>query len=84
MERITNAMEKLEKLASAGKIKSFLIRFEQEGLLVEVAAIGMSQLFRLPENTMVSIHDFFSDVTSITYPSFDYDNLICLLRAQQQ
>ena len=76
-------MEKLEKLAATGKIESFLIIFEQDGLIVESAPIGMRQLFKLPENTMLAIRDFFNDVKSITYPSFDYDNLVCLLRAQK-
>ncbi|RDV14471.1 hypothetical protein DXT99_13780 [Pontibacter diazotrophicus] len=80
-EKINAALHKYEKLVEKGKIRSFSVYIQEEGILILPEGAGISKEVDLIQELMTSLRVFFYGVPSIEHNSYDYVTLKSFINA---
>ena len=78
---VNAALNSYEKLVERGKIKSFFVYIQEEGILIKSDSSDAGKEITLLQELVSSLHTFFFGVTSIEYNSFDYATLKSFINA---
>lgn len=79
--KITKALQQYEELTQNGKIPTFAVYLQGEGVLIKPPGQETGQQVLLIEEILTSLHAFFYEVDYIEYGSFDYITLKSFINA---
>lgn len=82
--KISTALQHYEELTEKGKIPTFAIYIQGEGILIKPPGTEAGQQVPLIEEMLTSLHAFFYEVECIEYGSFDYITLKSFINASLQ
>lgn len=79
--KISKALQQYEELTQNGKIPTFAVYIQGEGILIKPPGQALGQQVPLIEEILTSLHAFFYEVDCIEYGSFDYITLKSFINA---
>ena len=82
--KIRAALQHYEQLTEKGRIPTFAVYIQGEGILIKPPGTEVGQQVPLIEEMLTLLHAFFYEVDCIKYGSFDYASLKSFLNASLQ